>query len=566
MKLTVKLSLAFVTIGIISSQVVFWQNYLSSKKNIRKDTFNKLTAIRESKKREIKNYFSLIQKQIVTLAENPVVLDAVGDFHKAFHQAGLNQGRIRAARHQLEQFYNKNFPNSTDVIPIQSPVITLQYQYIAANPFPMGSKQKLDTVHQGTPYDQVHVKYHPVFRNFIKQFGFYDFFLVDTQGNIVYTVEKEIDYATSLTHGPFKDTNIGDAFRQAKANSKNMNRRPFFVDFKFYLPSFNAPAAFIAEALYINEQWAGVIILQLPINQINSVMTGNGNWSEEGLGQTGETYIVGSDFTMRNDSRFLIEAPDALKKNLIEFNADKKMISNIFKFNTSVLFQNVRSAASLDALAGNTGTRIIKDYRNIEVLSSYTPLEIKDLNWVLLSEIDVHEAFAAAEELKWDYFTSVLVLSVFIILYALFYSKKITQPLTRLMEGINTIKEGDLTHHIHIKSNDEFSELAGTFNEMTDNLKNTTASKEELTLEIEQKKAAELENEELIAKLQQSLSEIKTLRGILPLCSFCKKIRDDKGYWEQVDVYIHTHSDADISHGICPDCMKRHYPDIAINE
>jgi hypothetical protein len=69
-------------------------------------------------------------------------------------------------------------------------------------------------------------------------------------------------------------------------------------------------------------------------------------------------------------------------------------------------------------------------------------------------------------------------------------------------------------------------------------------------------------------RLEHSLvnakEEIKTLRGILPLCSFCKKIRDDKGYWEQVDVYIHKHSQADISHSICPDCTKEHYPDLDI--
>ncbi len=64
-----------------------------------------------------------------------------------------------------------------------------------------------------------------------------------------------------------------------------------------------------------------------------------------------------------------------------------------------------------------------------------------------------------------------------------------------------------------------------------------------------------------ITPLKQAEEEIKTLRGILPLCSFCKKIRDDKGYWEQIDVYIYKYSEADISHGICPECMKKHYPE-----
>lgn len=63
-------------------------------------------------------------------------------------------------------------------------------------------------------------------------------------------------------------------------------------------------------------------------------------------------------------------------------------------------------------------------------------------------------------------------------------------------------------------------------------------------------------------ELQTALGEIKTLRGILPLCSFCKKIRTPEGLWENVDVYIHKHTEADISHSLCPDCMKEHYPDI----
>lgn len=78
--------------------------------------------------------------------------------------------------------------------------------------------------------------------------------------------------------------------------------------------------------------------------------------------------------------------------------------------------------------------------------------------------------------------------------------------------------------------------------------------------DITDRKKAEQEREALIGKLQESLAEIKTLRGILPVCSFCKKVRDDKGYWEQVDIYIAKHSEADISHSICPKCFQKHYP------
>ena len=82
--------------------------------------------------------------------------------------------------------------------------------------------------------------------------------------------------------------------------------------------------------------------------------------------------------------------------------------------------------------------------------------------------------------------------------------------------------------------------------------------------DITQQKKLEEEREKLLKELQKALAEIKTLRGILPLCSFCKKIRDDKGYWEQVDVYISKHTEAEISHSICPECAKEHYPDLDI--
>ena len=80
-------------------------------------------------------------------------------------------------------------------------------------------------------------------------------------------------------------------------------------------------------------------------------------------------------------------------------------------------------------------------------------------------------------------------------------------------------------------------------------------------LDLTERKQEEEERERLIAELKQALSEIKTLSGLLPICSACKKIRDDRGYWNQIEHYIESHSDAAFSHSICPDCAKRMYPE-----
>jgi PAS domain S-box-containing protein len=80
--------------------------------------------------------------------------------------------------------------------------------------------------------------------------------------------------------------------------------------------------------------------------------------------------------------------------------------------------------------------------------------------------------------------------------------------------------------------------------------------------DVTERKRGEEEREKLIRELQEALAEIKALRGIIPICSFCKKIRDDSGYWEQVDTYLQRHKYADVSHSVCPECVRKYYPEI----
>jgi len=84
--------------------------------------------------------------------------------------------------------------------------------------------------------------------------------------------------------------------------------------------------------------------------------------------------------------------------------------------------------------------------------------------------------------------------------------------------------------------------------------------------DVSERNRIQAERERLIGELQEALAEIRTLRGILPVCSYCHKVRDDEGYWHRVDVYIRDHSEANVSHGICPDCLKKYYGDLSPEE
>jgi methyl-accepting chemotaxis protein len=128
---------------------------------------------------------------------------------------------------------------------------------------------------------------------------------------------------------------------------------------------------------------------------------------------------------------------------------------------------------------------------------------------------------------------------------SVWFSRSITKPLLKLTGAAEAFGRGEMDHQVSINSDDEVGELATVFNEM-----------------VEKRKEADAERELLIDELQEALKKVKTLSGLLPLCSSCKKIRDDRGYWNQIDAYISEHSDAEISHGICPDCAKKMYPEI----
>ena len=84
--------------------------------------------------------------------------------------------------------------------------------------------------------------------------------------------------------------------------------------------------------------------------------------------------------------------------------------------------------------------------------------------------------------------------------------------------------------------------------------------------DITKRKQVEKERDRVILDLQKALAEVKTLSGLLPICSHCKNVRDDKGYWNKIETYIHKRSGAEFSHGICPECAKKYYPDFDLSD
>ncbi len=462
--------LAIIVIGVLG-----WRNGQTS---LNDAIVNNLTSVRSSKAYQIERYFDVIFSHTRTLAEDRMVVNAMNEFKEGY-QVGVYRSTAPEELQAIADYYEDGFlsrlsdnlgePALSVLYRPRRPVANyFQYHYIVNNPFPIGEKEKMAaSENDSTIYNRFHQFYHPLFRNLVDEFNYYDLFLIDLEtGNIVYSVFKEADFATSLREGPYRESGLGVLAAQIRQEPER--GRISIVDFRAYDPSYAAPAAFVGTPIFDRTQAVGILAIQLPLDEINRVMTGDRDWERDGLGLTGESYLVGADQLLRSDSRFYLEDKQAYNVDMQLAGVSAETLARIDRFDTSVLLQPVTTDAVELAFDTQRGTDIINGYRNIPVLSSYAPINIPGLNWIILSEIETAEAFAPITMLQrniliWGVGFIMLVGFVSIIL-----SQRFLRPIDKLTEGAKKLSEGETDVYIDVTTDDEFGNLASSFNAMAE--------------------------------------------------------------------------------------------------
>ena len=478
-KIRAKLLLTLVGVSLLPLLILGVVMYRSAANGIFDQANRQLESVRTIKANQVENYFDTIQKQMVTFSENAMVVDAMdafpGAMRSARRQEDVSPDRLQQMNEKLRGYYSNEFgteyrrqtgaepPVEGQLASLDDDTRFLQYQYIAANPHPLGEKDALDAADGSAEYHRLHGKYHPIVRSYLDQFGYYDIFLCDLQsGDIVYSVYKELDFTTSLIDGPYADTNFGRAFRLAAAAESKDD--VFLVDYEPYLPSYENAASFIASPVFRGDQKIGVAIFQMPIQKINQIMA-----ERTGLGQTGETYAVGPDGLFRSESRFT----DQLGVRTAIINPDVR----------------VATVAAQSAAAGNRGTAIIDDYRGEKVLSSWTPITVYDgvegaadpIRWSLMSEIDHAEVTApiTASGVVRNAGMIVVVGLIIGLACALFFAQGITRQAESINDMLTMIGIGDFDARAEVVTKDELGDVAIALNAMCDNTLTLIQSREE---------------------------------------------------------------------------------------
>jgi len=455
---------------------------------IEDDARRQLIAIRETRKAHIEDYFLQIRRQVKAFSNDRMIINAMREFKQAF--ASVDETATAKSKaelySELETYYERQFGqeyqalnagkriNTTQLLErLDEESLRLQSRYILHNSHPLGEKYRLDDAGDNSRYSRLHRQYHPHIRYFLEQFDYYDIFLVaPDSGDIVYSVFKELDFATSLIDGPYANTGIAEAFRVA--NRMQDRNGVALVDFAPYTPSYESAASFIASPIYDGDEKLGILIFQMPIGHINDIMTSKGRWRDMGLGISGETYLVGKDFKARSISRFLLDDKESYLSLLLENGTSGVTIDEIKARSSNIGLQTIQTPATEAALAGKSGFGVFAGYRNVEVLSAYAPINIDGLTWAIVSEIEKNEAFSGATKMTRKVGVVAIVIFVIIAVIALFagrlFAGSLTRPIRTLSKVIQDVeRDNDLTKRVVVESRDEVGEMATAFNNMLAN-------------------------------------------------------------------------------------------------
>jgi len=475
-----------------------------------------LEAVLKSRATVVEDHFRVTQMQVANLAADTAIIGATAAFTNGLNNLEIEAGSKQAVtqetiQDELTSYYNTEFASRInrqidimDYLPESSQERLAQWIYIVKNPNAVGAKNDAYTPSTPSSYQRAHDQYHSKLNRYLKSFDFYDVFLFDHTARLVYSSRKETDFATDFNHGPYANSNLGSTIRTALASPRNS---VITSDIAAYAPSYFEPASFFAAPIFNGDALTGAVAFQISNERINKVVADN-----HGLRGSGETYIVGTDLLMRTDSRF--------------------------SDTSTILLQKVDTKASRAVTNGESGSTITPDYRGVSVLSQYRPLEIDGLDWGMLAEIDEAEVREPAYSLTKKLILVLLITLAIVgaIMYSLF-KLGVVKPVKSLSFAAQQIVNGDYSARTPVHGKDEFSLLAQSHNQMVDAV------------------------ESHIADLEAALVEVRELKGLLPICAYCKSIRDDDGYFRTVETYLVGKSNFEFTHTFCDNCLPLHFPD-----
>ena len=500
-----KLLLMLLLMGVLATGITGAIGFSSGRSSLRASVFERLTGIREAQVRVLELGLADLTNSLVIFSKGETVRGALNAFNTAFDQLG-NAVTDPAQNQALVDYYAKRFAGSADrrldinaLLPATNATRYLQSRYTVA--FPDREKaMRVDDAGDGSAWSVANARYNPYFREIVSRMGFRDALLINARGDVVYTTGKGVELGTNILSGPYRgEGNLPQAF--GKAMTSNDIDYVDSTDFAEYLPA-GGPTAWMLVPIGPPGRAAGVMAVEYSAETLSNLMTADRQWQQAGMGQTGETFLVGTDDLMRTDSRLFIEDRDAYRRDVIAAGTPPEVADRAISQGTTVLVQPVGTKATDAAQRGETGTLIATDYLGHRALQAFAPVNLTGFDWVIVSSIDSEEAFAPERNFAKRLVRSTATIIFLAVMAAMVWSRLFVRPIRRLEQGAEQISTGDYNVSLPVNTRDEFGDLTAAFNEMSRNL----AIKDQLL--TEQRK----ENDRLLLSLMPE-SVVQRYRG-----------------------------------------------------
>jgi methyl-accepting chemotaxis protein len=476
MNLRKKLILLFLVIGSLPMLMAGSILYSRAETEIQRLAEVKAESILHGRFATTKTYFQGLEEVVGDLASLSRTQKAVKQFGDIFDRAAIDDKspRYQAALSELKKFYDEQYAAeykkqtgrdidvSQFVGKLDPVAVMAQFEFIADNQNPLGQKNKMTSSRLDSTYSAIHAEHHPRYNDILQRHALYDVFIVDAKGRVVYTVFKELDFATDLKSGPWADSGLARAF---EAGLKSRPGKVHIEDFAAYTPSYDGPAGFMSAPIVgDNGQNLGVLVVQFPIDKLNAIVA-----DRTGLGETGDVILLGADGRLRTDTR-RVENANHLKR---QFNEPG------FKLHSELWSKAVAEAKT-------DGTTVLRatSYDGLPVIGVVQRFQLGNLEWFGVVELGEKETLAGLRDMQLGLAIVFLLSQSLVALAAFWFGRKLAGEL----DSVSTLL-GATSRQVSASSQQSASaatELSEAATEQAASLQETMASIEEISAMVNQ--------------------------------------------------------------------------------
>lgn len=451
-------------------------------------TDDRLLSVAAARGESIELGVETVRRQIGALATGPRTAETVASLAAAYREllaTPMDAGDVE----ELTEFYLTDVVprleqvrgtkvGASFLVPDASAAVYLQRQYTMPSDDSGIEPSLVLDPGDGSAYSALHPQVHQTYGQIAIASGFDDLFLISPDDHVVvYSLQKRIEFGTSLDIGPHSGSPLARLVEQLEADP---TAGTLVTDFAAYVPAGDRPTMFVAAAIVDGDQPAGYLAVSLPVPLVDGLLSGGGSWS--GFGATGDVYLVGPDGTMRSTARafqesaseFLASAPEEGPGQLTD--AQRRRMAET---GTTALVQETnRDVVAVDETSVGNST----DYRGTDSRTAVRPLTVEGVEWTIVAEVDRHEFQAPIRDYARQLLFAVALFVVVVTFVAVRWSDHLVAPVRRIATRLRTVRTASEDPHDGLEADrsdrvgpEEYEQLSANVDEMLDRLRRRRA-------------------------------------------------------------------------------------------